>query len=170
MTQQADIRERPQHQGQQLSRSGKVLALAQAAYYLFTGVWPLVGIDSFQKVSGPKTDLWLVKTVGVLIAVIGAVIGLAGLESRITRRERLLATGSAAGLAAIDVIYSLRGRVWPVYLLDAVLQLVFIGGWAADAASSSQRWPENGDAAAAARSGNRLGQSYWVSTFEPGAG
>jgi hypothetical protein len=34
-----------------------------------TGLWPLVSIGTFQQVTGPKTDLWLVKTVGVLIAV-----------------------------------------------------------------------------------------------------
>lgn len=159
-----------QYSDSQLSRPAKLLALLQAAYYLFTGIWPLVGIDSFQKVSGPKTDLWLVKTVGVLVAVIGAVVGLAALQGRITQRERLLATASAAGLAAVDVIYALQGRIWPVYLLDAILQLIFIGGWTADAVASAESWPENGDAAAAARSGHRLGQSYWVSSFEPGAG
>jgi hypothetical protein len=44
-----------------------------------TGICPLISIDTFQKVTRPKTDLWLVKTVGSLIASIGLVIVLAGL-------------------------------------------------------------------------------------------
>jgi len=48
---------------------------AQAIYYIITSLWALAGIRSFQKVTGPKVDIWLVKTVGVLVGVIGAVIG-----------------------------------------------------------------------------------------------
>lgn len=54
------------------------LATGQGLYFLVTGIWPLVHIKSFQWVTGPKVDLWLVKTVGVLIAVMGAVLTLAG--------------------------------------------------------------------------------------------
>jgi hypothetical protein len=75
--------------------------LAQGAYYLLTGVWPLVSIGSFQRVTGPKTDLWLVKTVGLLISVIGGVLGLAGWQRRDSLDSRLLGAGSAAGLASI---------------------------------------------------------------------
>jgi len=42
------------------------------------GIWSLVSIGSFQKVTGPKTDVWLVKTVGVLVIGVGAALGLAG--------------------------------------------------------------------------------------------
>src|SRR3712207_8811708 len=35
---------------------------------------------SFQAVTGPKTDLWLVKTVGVLVIAIGSVLCSAGLR------------------------------------------------------------------------------------------
>src|SRR4051812_31621926 len=38
----------------------------QGIYYLLTGVWPLVGMATFEFVSGTKTDKWLVNTVGVL--------------------------------------------------------------------------------------------------------
>ena len=42
-----------------------------------TGIWPLLDIESFQDVTGSKTDLWLVRTVGVLVAVIDGVVLLA---------------------------------------------------------------------------------------------
>lgn len=103
--------------------------LVQALYFLVTGIWPLVEIRSFQKISGPKTDIWLVKTVGVLVGVIGGVIALAGSRRRITPEISELAIGSSAGLAAIDVFYVARGRISRVYLLDALLELVLIGAW-----------------------------------------
>jgi len=38
-------------------------------YYVVSGAWPLVYIDSFQKVTGRNTDLWLVHTVGLLVLI-----------------------------------------------------------------------------------------------------
>ena len=32
------------------------LAYAQGGFYLVTGIWPLVSIGSFQRVTGPKVD------------------------------------------------------------------------------------------------------------------
>ena len=103
--------------------------LLQAAYYLVSGIWPLVGIESFQKVSGRKTDLWLVKTVGVIVTVIGAVIGSAGVRKRITPEIAGLAIGSASGLATIEVVYAGKRRISRIYLLDTLLSVVMITAW-----------------------------------------
>lgn len=43
--------------------------MAQGVYYVVSGAWPLVHIDSFQKVTGRNTDLWLVHTVGLLVLI-----------------------------------------------------------------------------------------------------
>lgn len=59
------------------------LAIAQGLFYLVTGVWPIVSINTFLKVTGPKTDLWLVKTVGAVIAVIGAALLFGGLAGHV---------------------------------------------------------------------------------------
>jgi hypothetical protein len=106
------------------------VALAQAALYILTGLWPLVSISTFQKVTGPKCDIWLVKTVGVLVTVIGAVIGVAGARRNITPETPLLGAGSAAGLAGIDIVYVAKGRIPPIYLLDALAELLLVGAWA----------------------------------------
>jgi hypothetical protein len=106
--------------------------LFQGIYFLITGIWPLVHLSSFEKVSGPKTDDWLVKTVGVLVAAIGSVLCLAaGRRLPLDEPEvPLLAVSSAAGLAAIDLIYVAKKRISPVYLLDAFLEGLLIAGWA----------------------------------------
>src|SRR4051812_30893344 len=52
----------------------QIMAFIQGVYFFITGLWPIVHMPSFLFVSGPKTDLWLVKTVGILIVVIGSVL------------------------------------------------------------------------------------------------
>ena len=105
------------------------LALFQGVFYVLTGVWPLIDIVSFQIVTGPKTDLWLVRTVGVLVAVIGTVLIAASRTRRVTPEIVLLAMGSALGLAAIDLRYALAGRISAVYLADAVAEIGLALAW-----------------------------------------
>ncbi|HEX6433808.1 MAG TPA: hypothetical protein VFZ87_06185 [Gemmatimonadales bacterium] len=105
------------------------LALIQGVFYVLTGVWPLIDIVSFQVVTGPKVDLWLVRTVGVLVTVIGVVLLSASRSRRITREILLLAVGSALGLAAIDLVYALSGRISAIYLADAAAEIALAGLW-----------------------------------------
>jgi hypothetical protein len=63
------------------------------------------------------------RTIGVLVTVIGAVLLLAGRRRRVTDEIVLLAVGSALGLAAIDVIYAVSGRISAVYLADALVEV-----------------------------------------------
>ncbi|MDQ4075670.1 MAG: hypothetical protein M3220_05400 [Chloroflexota bacterium] len=114
----------------------RFLATVQGLYYLVTGIWPLVHLRSFEAVSGPKRDDWLVKTVGVLIAVVGAVLLLAAARRRASFELSLLAAGSAAGLTGIDLVYVARGTIPPVYLLDALGEIGLLAGWALQMKSS----------------------------------
>lgn len=106
------------------------LARAQALYYVATGVWPLVDIRSFEAVTGPKTDRWLVKTVGLLVATTGLSLGLAARRRRFAPEVVLVAAGNAAALAAIDGVYVAKGRISPIYLLDAAAEIALVAGWA----------------------------------------
>lgn len=112
-----------------LERLAERVWLAQAIYYLISGIWPVVEIRSFQALTGPKVDLWLVKTVGLLVAVVGAALGVAGARRRITPETAMVAMGTSAGLAAIDAVYVARRRISPVYLLDAAGELLMLAGW-----------------------------------------
>ena len=108
----------------------RTLARLQGLYFLATGVWPLVSMRTFEAVTGPKADKWLVKTVGVLVSVIGAVLVLAGRRGAAAAPEpALLATGSAAGLAAIDVIYVANWTIDRIYLIDAAAEALLIALW-----------------------------------------
>jgi hypothetical protein len=41
--------------------------LQQGVYFFVTDIWPIISIDTFQRVTGPKTELCLVKTVGIIL-------------------------------------------------------------------------------------------------------
>ena len=109
--------------------SAPALALVQGAFYAATGLWALVDLDSFMAVTGPKTDHWLVKTVGALVTVIGAVLLLAWTRRRVPAEVVLLAMASALSLAAIDVVYVSSGTILPIYLLDAVAEVGLALAW-----------------------------------------
>jgi hypothetical protein len=110
--------------------AGRALAIGQGAFYVTTGVWPLLHEGSFEAVTGPKRERWLVKTVGVLVATIGATLAAAGVRRRVTPEITLLAATSALGIAVIEGWYAgPRRRIAPVYLADAALELALGAGW-----------------------------------------
>jgi hypothetical protein len=110
-------------------RLARWLLAGQAAYFLLTGLWPLIHIDSFLAVTGPKVDVWLVETVGVLVSSIGAALAIAAARDRAPAEIVVLALGSAIGLATIEVIYVVRDRIGEIYLLDVAVEAVIVTGW-----------------------------------------
>ncbi len=106
------------------------IALAQGTYFAATGIWPLLHMPSFEAVTGPKTDRWLVRTVGVLVAVIGGTLVSAALRNRVTGEVAALGAASAGGLGAVDAYFAGQGRIDPVYLTDAAVDAVIVAGWA----------------------------------------
>jgi hypothetical protein len=113
------------------NENARTLALGQGLYFAATGVWPLIHMRSFEAVTGPKVDKWLVKTVGVLVAVVGGVLVTAAGRRRITAETAGLAVGTAVGLGAIDTIYAGKGRIAPIYLADAAVEAAIVVGWVA---------------------------------------
>src|SRR4051812_40029266 len=100
------------------------ILLLQAAYYLLTGLWPIVHISSFMAVTGPKTDIWLVKMVGLLTTAIAGAL-LAG-RHQINRPFSVLVIGAAVSYALIDVYYYFNGKIRAVYLIDAVIEIAIV--------------------------------------------
>lgn len=103
----------------------------QGGYFLTTGLWPLVHMRSFEAVTGRKREHWLVKTVGGVVAVIGGVLLDAARRRRVGRTAAALGIGSSAALAGVDVVYTAQGRISPVYLADAAVELGLVGVWVA---------------------------------------
>ena len=106
-----------------------LVALVQGMYFFITGVWPIISMSTFLKITGPKTDLWLVKTVGLILAVIGIVLIVAWVNAEINASIAILAIGSALSLALVDVTYVAKRVISPIYLADAIAELILIGWW-----------------------------------------
>ncbi|MEX0701112.1 MAG: hypothetical protein WD069_03365 [Planctomycetales bacterium] len=106
-------------------------AVAQAALYLGTGIWPLVSLSSFEAVTGPKTDDWLVQTFGLLVAALGAVFLVAAVRRRLSVELAVLAISCALCLAFADVLFVSQGRISPVYLVDAAAEALLAVWWSA---------------------------------------
>jgi hypothetical protein len=96
----------------------------QAAYYLATGLWPIVHLRSFVALTGPKSDTWLVQTFGALIAAVGGVL-LSDEDASGRAVQARLAITSGLTLAAADAWFVARRRIRPIYLADAAVELAF---------------------------------------------
>ena len=117
-------------------RSLRMMAVGQGIALVGLGTWPIVSMSTFERVTGPKHDDWLVRTVGGLCIAIGT--GLVAGRDRPTV-VRPLGVASAATFLVADVIGYRTGRLRAVYLADAVAEGALIAGWVA--ASIPERSP-----------------------------
>lgn len=92
-------------------------------------LWPVIHLRSFEAVSGEKTDKWLVRTTGALIAAVGAALVVGAFERRQSRALSVLGIGSALALGGADVIFVGRRQIPRVYLADAAAEGAAIAGW-----------------------------------------
>ena len=107
----------------------RALLWIQGVYILITAIWPLVNIESFVQVTGPKTDIWLVKTVGALLIPI-AISLLLHLFLPIDHLVAfILGSLTSAAFISVDCYYALNDVISDIYLADAAIQVVFITWW-----------------------------------------
>jgi hypothetical protein len=105
------------------------LARAHGAANVIGGLWPLLHMESFEAVFGPKADRWLVKTVGGLLVVNGVTLLGTTSSPESVAQARRLGVGTAAVLAMIDLIYVPKGRISKMYLADAAVEIGLIVAW-----------------------------------------
>ena len=106
-----------------------IAPLSQGIFYVATGLWPIIHLRSFEAVTGPKVDKWLVRTFGGLVAAVGTALLVGAFERQRSRALSILGVGTALALGAADVVYSLRGRISKVYLGDAAAEGALAASW-----------------------------------------
>lgn len=109
-------------------RDPSTLAHIQGTANILGGVWPILSIRTFEAVFGPKEDRWLVYTVAGLLVTNGTAQILAARAGEF-RSARWIGIATAIPLATIDAKYVPKGRIRWTYLLDAAMELTFIGLW-----------------------------------------
>jgi hypothetical protein len=102
------------------------LSRAQGAYYLATGIWPVLHRRSFEAISGEKQDYWLVRTVGLITTAVGLSVIIGSRRTQARPEMAVLEVGTATGFAMIDLTYGLSRRISAVYLVDGAVQVAFI--------------------------------------------
>jgi hypothetical protein len=120
----------------------------QGIYYFLTGLWPILDIRSFKRITGEKTDNlptgldadhWLVMAVSLLITAIAITLLVAAWRRTLAIEIAVLAISGAIGLTIIDVVYTARGVILPIYLLDAALEIPLIFAWSIAVLFNRQR-------------------------------
>ena len=111
------------------SKGAILLAYSQGIYFLVTGLWPIVHLTSFMAVTGPKSDHWLVRTIGALIMAIAIPLLIAAVKKEINFSLITMAILSAIGLTIIDIYYVSVKVISPIYLADAIAETLIIIGW-----------------------------------------
>jgi hypothetical protein len=107
----------------------RVTVWFQASYILMTAIWPLADIRSFMEVTGYKTDVWLVKTVGALLIPV-AICLFSYLLIDTDRRPAMLLGGlTAIAFISIDFYYALTDVIPDIYVLDGVVEIIFLVLW-----------------------------------------
>ena len=106
------------------------LSKAQGLYLVLTGLWPLVHYRSFERVTGPKADTWLVQTVAGLAVTAGGALLRAEDPYRPGEAARVIGIGSALTFGLVDTIYGSTGRIRRIYLADAIVEAFWLAAWA----------------------------------------
>ncbi|MDQ0905984.1 hypothetical protein QFZ22_001969 [Streptomyces canus] len=90
---------------------------------------PLVHLRSFEWIFGPKTDVWLQRTIGGLLVSAGLAQLAAAPGPQGSAQARRIGLGTALTLLAVDLVYVPKGRIRPTYLVDAAMQTGWISTW-----------------------------------------
>ena len=108
----------------------RLLLIVQGFYTFITALWAIIDIDSFMQITGSKTDIWLVKTVSIVLVAVGLT-----LLSHLKEPDEpvlpaiLLGSITSAGLAFIDFFYSSDNTISFVYATDGIIEAFFFLGW-----------------------------------------
>lgn len=99
----------------------------QGSYYLLTGLWPVVHLESFETVTGPKDSIFLLHMVSALIIVV-AITLLLSLKNEKTRSILFLAVGAPLSFMSIEIFY--RAQIQWVYFLDFAVEAIILAALA----------------------------------------
>jgi 4-amino-4-deoxy-L-arabinose transferase-like glycosyltransferase len=103
--------------------------VAQGAYYVATGLWPVLHLRSFEAVTGRKRSGWLVRALGGVIAAVGTVLLTSDIAA--PRRAARLGLGAAVALGLAGMYLAVSRRGSRAYLAEATIEAGFAAVWLA---------------------------------------
>jgi hypothetical protein len=106
-----------------------VLGFIHASYFIAIGLWPVMNINSFMFFTGPKTDIWMAKSLGLLMSIIGLMLILAIVRNKLIMELIMLIIFSGLALGAVEFYYGWNDMISEIYLLDAAAEFFFTLCW-----------------------------------------
>jgi hypothetical protein len=99
------------------------LLFVQGGYYCLTGLWSVVSRTSFEAVTGPKTDYWLVRMVGLLAFSVGISLIVGASRRTVSVETFCLFFTALFAFTIIDVVCVVLKIISPIYLADAAFEI-----------------------------------------------
>lgn len=105
----------------------KITLLFQGVYYLITGVWSIIDIESFSYFTKYRGDFFLKHTAGLLFSVLGAIFIYYVIKNQLTTSITYFAFITALGVALIELYYIPRiGNLLPFWIDFSLQGLIAI--------------------------------------------
>ncbi len=101
---------------------------AQGAYYIATGLWPVVAVDHYMRATGQDSHANAARLLGGVVAALGVALVADEVPAR---ARKWVGISAALLLGAGGAYFAARGKGRPVNLTDAAIQLAFAGSWLA---------------------------------------
>ncbi|MDA3613472.1 hypothetical protein [Polluticaenibacter yanchengensis] len=102
----------------------------QGVYFSVVALWPLINIKSFMRVTGGKTDIWMVNAVSVLLfPLIFILFNTAFKPSPIPLLHSSALIAGTAGLMMVEYNFYVNGIISNGYLVYAILEIFFLVWW-----------------------------------------
>ncbi len=112
-----------------VSRLPIFAALAQGFFCVVLGLWPVVGIHSFESIAGVAPDHWCLTVASLLLATIGVSLLISAIRRDIAVEVFVLGIATALALAVSEVAFFVARRIPAVHLLDATAEILFVALW-----------------------------------------
>ena len=111
------------------TRNIRWLLIAHASYLCIGGSWPLLHLPSFEAVTGPKVDDFLVRSVAGILLWTAVVLYTQVPKPRFAPSTGSLALGLSLVLGLVAVIGAASGSSRWVYFIDGAIHLGFALAW-----------------------------------------
>lgn len=100
---------------------GPVLTL-QGTYYSLTGLWALVSLESFSRVTGHRADPFEMHSIAALSLVVGLFLIWAAFREDLRRPAGVLAVGLVLAVMIPELVYLPRIGNPPLFWVDFALE------------------------------------------------
>lgn len=114
-----------------ITRLTRYLIIGHGLYLLVGGLWPLLYMQGFEAVTGPKVEHFLVRSIALILLLTAANLFTQLDKPRVEQSATVMAAGVSLILGLVGIISAAGGWVWPIYFIDGGVHTLFALSWVA---------------------------------------